>query len=272
VYGVAFTGDGKRVVTASDDKTVRIWDAESAEALAVLKLAGAVLDLSEDGKRVRLLTSDDNTERIWDVESGKQITVLKYAESVNNAAFSRDGKLVVTASNDDTARIWNAENGKQIAVLKGHSEPVASAAFSYDGKRVVTASRDDTARIWDAASGREIAVLRGSFPSPVVSAKFSRDGTRVVIGSYMMAHVWDVTWTTLVRGDALRERVCTEKLVGAAQEFTDSEMEDPILRGIDKNDPVSRNPCLRRGPLSLDYWTHLPEQLWRSTRRFVGEN
>ena len=47
----------------------------------------------------------------------------------------------------------------------------------------------------------------------------------------------------------LRERVCAEKLIGAAQEFTDAELEDPILRGIDRNDAVARNPCRRRGPL-----------------------
>jgi hypothetical protein len=45
---------------------------------------------------------------------------------------------------------------------------------------------------------------------------------------------------------------------------------DPILRGIDKDDPVARNPCLRREPLWLDYWTRLSSQLWRSTRRLVG--
>jgi len=55
------------------------------------------------------------------------------------------------------------------------------------------------------------------------------------------------------------------------QEFSDGEIEDdPILRGIDKKNPVARNPCLRRGPLSLDYWTRLPEQFWRSTRRLLG--
>ena len=91
------------------------------------------------------------------------------------------------------------------------------------------------------------------------SAAFSADGKRVVTASGdNTARIWDVTWATLVRGDALRERVCAEKLIGAAQEFTDAEMEDPILRGIDKDDPVARNPCLRRGPLSLDYWTRLP--------------
>jgi hypothetical protein len=138
---------------------------------------------------------------------------------------------------------------------------------------VVTASGDKTARIWDAESGKEIAVLKGHTGS-VWSAAFSGDGKRVVTASAdRTARIWDVTWATLVRGDALRERVCAEKLIGGAQEFTDAEIEDdPILRGIDKNDPVARNPCLRRGPLSLDYWTRLPGQLWHSTRWLVGVN
>jgi hypothetical protein len=216
--------------------------------------------------------SDDKTARIWDAESGKEVAVLKgHPLPVHIAAFSGDGKRVVTASWD--ARIWDAESGKGIAVLKGHDRSMSSAAFSGDGKRVVTASRDNIARIWDTESGKEIAVLKGHDGS-VPTAAFSGDATRVVTASDdNTARIWDVTWATLVRGDTLRERVCAEKLIGAAQEFTDGEMEDdPILRGIDKDDPVARNPCLRRGPLSLDYWTRLPAQLWRSTRRFVGVN
>ena len=158
-------------------------------------------------------------------------------------------------------------------LLGAHSLAVTSAAFSGDGKRVVTASLDKTARIWDAESGKEIAVLKGHYGDRVLSAAFSGDGKRVVTASLdKTARIWDVTWAMLIRDDALRERVCAEKLIGAAQEFSDREMEDPILRGIDKNDPVARNPCLRRGPLSLDYWTWLPGQLWRSTRRLAGVN
>jgi hypothetical protein len=104
----------------------------------------------------------------------------------------------------------------------------------------------------------------------VDTAAFSGDGTRVVTASRdKTARIWVVTWATLVRGDTLRERVCDEKLIGAAQEFTDGEMEDPILRGIGMDDPVARNPCLRRGPLSLDYWTRLPGGFWRSIRWLV---
>jgi WD40 repeat protein len=83
-----------------------------------------------------------------------------HTRTVTSAAFSPDGKRVVTASGDDTARLWDAESGKEIAVLKGHTGPVSSAAFRPDGKRVVTASFDN-ARLWDAESGKEIAVLKG---------------------------------------------------------------------------------------------------------------
>ncbi len=189
-----------------------------------------------------------------------------HTDPVESAAFSLDGKRVVTASKDNTARIWNAESGKEIAVLKGHTDFVYSAAFSPDGKRVVTTSTDRTARIWDGDSGKEIAALNHA--SSVLSAAFSPDGTRVVTRSGdRPSRIWDVTWATLVRGETLRERVCAEKLVGVAQEFTDVEIEDPILRGIDKDDPIARNPCLRRGPLSWDYWTRLPGELWQSARR-----
>jgi len=218
-------------------------------------------------------TSDDKTVRIRDVESGKKIAVLKGHSGVKGGAFSADGKRVVAASEHNTAHIWDAESGKEIAVLRGHILWVSTAAFSADGKRVVTASMDNTARIWDAESGKEIAILNGH-DRPVSSAAFSGDGARVVTASYdNTARIWDVTWATLVRGDPLRERVCTEKLIGAAQEFTESKLDDdPILRSIDKDDPIARNPCLRRGPLSLDYWTRLPGQLWHSTRRLVGVN
>jgi len=137
---------------------------------------------------------------------------------------------------------------------------------------VTVAFSDDTVRIWDADSGTEIAQLKGH-AREVRSAGFSPDGKHVVTASLdNTARIWDVTWVTLVRRDALRERVCAEKLVGPAQKFTDAELEDPILRGIDKNDSVARNPCLRRGPLSLDYWMRLPVQFWRSWRVGVFAN
>ena len=76
---------------------------------------------------------------------------------VLSAAFSPDGKLIVTASFDNTARLWDAETGKQIGEpLTGHTAGVLNAAFSPDGRRLVTASWDKTARLWDVETGEPI--------------------------------------------------------------------------------------------------------------------
>jgi len=101
---------------------------------------------------------------------------------VNSAAFSSDGKLVVTAGDDGTARIWDAGALRLLRILSGHTGRVQSAAFSPDDKFVVTASADVTARIWDVASGRTLRVLSGH-GGEVRRATFSPDGTLILTTS-----------------------------------------------------------------------------------------
>ena len=72
---------------------------------------------------------------------------LPSKERILSAAYSPDGRWIVTASTDDTARVWSAESGQQKMVLQGHTGPVTSAAYSPDGRWIVTAS-DGTARVW----------------------------------------------------------------------------------------------------------------------------
>jgi len=271
LWSAGFSPDGKRAVTASVDLTARIWDVESAQQLVVLEgHTGPVQSaaFSPDGTRV-VTGSSDTTARIWDAQTGKEITVLRpHSRAVWSAAFSQDGKRVVTGSWDGNLRFWDADSGQLIGIVFLNST-VWSAAFSPDGTRVVTAT-GNTARIWDVWSGVEVVALKGHKDN-VWSAAFSADGTRVVTASSdNTVRVWDVSWATLARGDELRRRVCAEKLVDAAQEFSVAELQDPIMRRIDWSDPVARNPCLRRGPLSVDYWTRLPGDTWHSLRRMVG--
>jgi WD40 repeat protein len=106
---------------------------------------------SPDGTRI-VTASEDKTARIWDAANGKPIgePLTGHEDVVNSAAFSPDGKRIVTASWDKTARIWDAESGKPIGEpLIGHEGWVLSAAFSPDGKHIVTSSADKTARIWE---------------------------------------------------------------------------------------------------------------------------
>jgi len=192
----AFSPDGTRIVTASRDKSARIWERDSGREM--LELVGHTAsveqaEFSPDGARV-ITSSWDKTARVWDAKTGRQILVLRgHTDQLRSAAFSSDGRRIVTGSFDDTARIWDAATGRELLTLRGHSDRVPCARFSPDGRRVVTASVDKTARIWDAATGREIARLSGHTDA-VLHAAFSPDGRHVVTASRdKTARIWDVS-------------------------------------------------------------------------------
>src|SRR5262249_3399977 len=143
---------------------------------------------SPDGNRV-LTASYDKTARIWDAKAGEQIAVFRgHKAQVVSAEFSPDGKLVVTGSADRTAQIWDVGSHSSIAVLQHNSE-VSEATFSPDGHRLLTAAGDGRLRIWDVETKILIAVLdllsaeqgaKQKDPTLSVGAAFSPDGRRLV--------------------------------------------------------------------------------------------
>ncbi|MBI4615360.1 MAG: DUF4062 domain-containing protein, partial [Planctomycetes bacterium] len=194
VTSAAFSADGSRVVSASDDSTVRIWDAATGAELRVLRGHENLVNsaaFSPHGSRV-VSTSSDKTVRMWDAATGAELRVLRgHEKEVRSATFGPDGSRVVSASWDKTVRIWDAATGAELRVLRRHEEGVKSAAFSPDGSRVVLASDDETVRIWDAATGAELRVLRGH-EHRVTSAAFSPDGSRVLSASDdETVRIWD---------------------------------------------------------------------------------
>ena len=126
VTSAAYSPDGTRIVTASDDKTARIWDARTGAQLAVLSAMGCVVRFRRllARRHTHRHRSIDKSARIWDARTGAQIAGLRPSMLFNSAAYSPDGTRIVTASSDKTARIWDARTGAKLVVLSGHGDIV----------------------------------------------------------------------------------------------------------------------------------------------------
>jgi WD40 repeat protein len=107
---------------------------------------------SPDGKSI-VSGSHDTTVHIWHVETGAALRepLEGHTDQVTSVAFSPDGKRIVSGSYDNTVRIWDGETGAALREpLEGHTDWVTSVAFSPEGKRIVSGSYDKTVRIWHA--------------------------------------------------------------------------------------------------------------------------
>jgi small GTP-binding protein len=199
VWSVAWSGDGLRALSGSDDRTVRLWDVESGRCLRVLEGHTArIMSVawSDDGLRA-LSGSEDRTVRLWDVESGRCLRILEgHTASVRSVAWSGDGLRALSGSDDQTARLWDVESGHCLRVLEGHTSSIWSVAWSGDGLRVLLGS-DRTMRLWDVESGRCLRVLEGwgyrGHRARVLSVAWSGDGLRALSGSAdQTVRLWDV--------------------------------------------------------------------------------
>ncbi|KAJ3725084.1 quinon protein alcohol dehydrogenase-like superfamily, partial [Lentinula guzmanii] len=207
---VAFSPDGRRIVSGSYDSSTRIWNADTGEAIGD-PLQGhshfvTSVAFSPDGKRV-VSGSADQSVRIWNADTGEAIgdPLQGHINSVTSVALSPDGKRVVSGSADKSIRIWNADTGEAIGdPLQGHSNSVTSVAFSPDGKRVVSGSADQSVRIWNADTGEAIGNPLQGHSNPVTSVAFSPNGKRIVSGSYDNSiRIWDAN-TGEATGDPLQ--------------------------------------------------------------------
>jgi WD40 repeat protein len=192
VKTAVYSLDGKRVLTASGDKT-QVWDVRTGAQVMVL--AGHHEDLesaaySPDGTRI--IAAFRTGCESYDARTGAHLTdFVRPGGDFQSAVFSPDGSRVVTAGGDGTARIWDAQTGRELTALIGHLADVQSASYSPDGRRIVTASRDKTIRIWDAQSGNSLMVLSGHF-GQVWFATYSPDGKTIASAATdKTARIWD---------------------------------------------------------------------------------
>ncbi len=176
VRNIDFTADGTHLISASDDKEIRIWNVETGQTERVIR--GEIAD-GEDGKLLALALSPDGKTlavggklaglnggsgaiRIIDLKSGEVTHLLEgHADGVLSLTFSPDSRLLASGSMDDTAMVWSTADYTLARRIEGHHGDINAVRFTRDGKRLVTASDDTALGLWDLEDGHLIAQLSG---------------------------------------------------------------------------------------------------------------
>jgi WD40 repeat protein len=167
VESATFSPGGDQIVSGSEDKTVRVWDASSRAELAVMcghESAAASVAFSPDGDRIVSGGDWDRTVRLWDARTGAEISVLRGHEyRVKSVVFSPDGDRIVSGSWDKTVRIWAPRSSACLEVIQGSGDVRAIAA----GSQVFP--------LRALARGLETVVERADSGKPVASFPVSLD-------------------------------------------------------------------------------------------------
>ncbi len=194
LYDAHFSHDGTRVITASRDRTARIWDAVSGKTIATLDEHGDAVRwavFSADDSRI-LTASADRNARLWNASSGALLQTFATGDTnLHRASFSADGKRVLTVSVTRPPRLWSAISGEFIATFKGHRRST-EAVFSASGRRILTASSDGKANIWDGRTGKLIVTLN-SHGQAIMHAGIADDERRIITtGDDFTPRLWRI--------------------------------------------------------------------------------
>jgi WD40 repeat protein len=195
IKDVAFTPDGRYLVSAGDDKLIRVWDIETGQTVRTLRgqiAAGPegkihAMALSPDGRWLAAggWTHPECAGRCGDIRfynfaSGQLVALLNgHTNVVAALAFSPDSRFLVSGSTDKNAILWDLDSKAKAldSILSGHTDDIYAVAFTPDSQRVVTASGDHTLRLWQVSDGKRLATLTGHTDKVYSVAISPQDGT-----------------------------------------------------------------------------------------------
>jgi WD40 repeat protein len=191
VSAVAFSPDGQRILTGSDDNQVKLWDLQSN---LLQKFQGhsdgvKAVSFSPDGQRI-LTGCKDGTAKLWDLKGNVLKNFQGHSDGVTSVSFSPDEQRILTGSYDNMAKLWDLQ-GNVLQEFQGHSDCITSVSFSPNGQNILTGSLDGTARLWDL-QGNVLQEFQGHSDF-VQTVTFSPDGQTVLTGSFDdTVKLWDL--------------------------------------------------------------------------------
>ncbi len=194
VGSMVITSDGRFAISASSDRTIKIWDMAGGKRPRTLQghyWAVTSLALLADDKTL-ISGSWDNSLKIWDIESGEELhTFVGHKHMVHDVAVAENGRIAVSVGLDQSLRVWNIKQYGEIGGRKGFMPSSNAVAVSPDGKTVLM-DVHKTIRLWDIAEDKEVQIYRGHFHL-ISSLLFMPDGKTFLSGSFdHTARLWDI--------------------------------------------------------------------------------
>ena len=188
--------DGRSLLSAAYDRTVRLWDLASGREVRRLWHPGDAKALAAlaDGKRA-VSGCTDGWVRLWDLRNGQELRrLVRHTGTVTCVAVSPDGRLALSGGEDGVLLVSDIEKGGELRRFEGQPCLVAAVAFSPDGSRVLAGGDDGILRLGKMASREPLEPLSGhDRDRRIWSVAFSPDGHRAVTGSSdLSVVVWDL--------------------------------------------------------------------------------
>ena len=196
IWDVAFTPNGRNLITVSDDKSIRIWNTSTGELKRTLRAQigdgseGKIytLALTRDGRYLAIggflsyKGLGSGNIKIIDLKSNRQVATLRgHTNVVHSLSFSPDGKYLASGSSDYKVRVWNVATRKAVAILKGHTKPVYGVSLF--GSTLVSGSYDKTVKVWDWRS-KQLRKTITKHTDRVQTVQFAPNGRVFASGGY----------------------------------------------------------------------------------------
>ncbi|GJP92887.1 hypothetical protein AlacWU_05786 [Aspergillus niger] len=259
VWAVAFSPDGRRLVSGSQDATIKIWNIDTPacgpplrERKDTAESHGPISSIafSPDGRWLVSGGHDDTeTVKIWDLETklwgsandALQRTLKGHRHFINSVSVSPNMRQLASASADRTIKIWDTVTGSLQHTLEGHEWAIHSVVFSPDGRRLASGADDKTFRLWDPTTGTLQHILK--HPTWLCrSVAFSADGRWLATGLERIIRIWDSDT------GSLQHTIDTQKPIGEKLAFSSDGQSVETSRGVYGLPPLYHSAPLDPAP------------------------